>query len=56
MKFLENSNARRNIRDVSGTGIIIGENIKTGDININVVYESAKNYGLMLLPNTYFRR
>ncbi len=43
------------IGDVSGTGIIIGENIKTGNINIDVVYESANNYGLTILPNTYFR-
>ena len=39
---------------VTGTGIIIGENIKVGDISINV-YETAQNYGLALLPATYFK-
>jgi hypothetical protein len=41
--------------NVSGMGIIIGEDIKTGDISINVVYETIKNFGLNLLPSTYFK-
>ena len=44
-----------NVQNVSGTGIIIGENIKTGDININLVYETIRNFGLNLLPSTYFK-
>jgi hypothetical protein len=44
-----------NVGSFSGTGIIIGTGIKTGDISINVVYETIRNFGLNLLLSTYFR-
>ena len=44
-----------NIGNVSKIGDIIGSNIKTGDINIKVIYKNIRNFGLNLLPPTYFK-
>src|ERR671911_374540 len=57
----QENNIRKNIANVSGnisnsTGVIIGNDIKVGDINVNVtnVIQEIKSYGLKLLHPNHF--